>query len=142
MARLASSVLRPAAGFAEGDGHLLVVAGQSGADDDPVAEPDVADAIAVAVAALAGDDRPRRQDRADAARALLEPADRQVVGRLAESAVVRPVPAGTAAARPSDPDGPPPAYASRRAAGRASAGTRSRPPSIRRGAPGRPLPWR
>src|SRR5688572_11597013 len=48
--------LAPDLGVPEGDGHLLVAAGQLRVDDDAVTPARVAHAVAVAVAALAGHD--------------------------------------------------------------------------------------
>ena len=144
-ARRASSCGPP--GVPEGDLDLLVVAGQLRGDHDAVAPARVAHPVAVAVAALARDDRPRRDDAAfpgpgpAGVRRRLGRIGLLVPGRDSAAPGSDPMPPPS---RPSDPTAPrprrrrasrpgpasagtsPPAPAP--PAGRSPAGTRRRPP--------------
>ena len=121
-------------------------------DHDPVAPARVADPVAVAVAALAGDDRPRRRTRrrAAGARGRRTGARRAVASASSSQALTRPAPSD-ARRRPAGvrlalrgrgrASAGTPRPARRRArAGRSPAGTRRRPRRI--GVPNRDRPPR
>ena len=123
--------LAPDLGVLEGDRDLLVGPGQLRGDDDAVAPAGVADAVAVAVAPLAGDDRPGARER------LRRPASPAAPRSSASSAGA--VVPGLDAPRPECPrSGAAGERLALRARGRGWAGT----PRPAAGPPGRPLPSR